>query len=61
MLPKSARFVPNGTESFSHAFVRNVGPFEANDIHVYRAQMALAERAARDDGRGLNLLSQRGT
>ena len=38
MKPGSARFVPNGIESFSYAFVGNTGPFEADDTHRFNVQ-----------------------
>ena len=62
MLPESARFVPSGTESFSHAFVRNTGPFEANDNHQFRAQWRspTGNRVTLREGM-LNLLFEEGT
>ena len=38
MQPGSARFVPNGEESFSYTFAGPTGPFEANDNHVVDVQ-----------------------
>jgi hypothetical protein len=38
MKPGSARFVPNGEESFSYTFAGPTGPFEANDNHVVDVQ-----------------------
>jgi hypothetical protein len=38
MMPGSALFVPNGTESFSYTFVGNTGPFEADDTHGFNVQ-----------------------
>jgi hypothetical protein len=36
--PTSVRFVPNGVESFSFAFVGNTAPFEADDTHRINVQ-----------------------
>jgi hypothetical protein len=38
MRPGSARFVPNGIESFSYVFVGNTAPFEADDTHRFNVQ-----------------------
>jgi hypothetical protein len=38
MKPGHARFVPNGVESFSYAFVGNTAPFEADDTHRFTVQ-----------------------
>jgi hypothetical protein len=38
MMPGPARFVPDGAESFSYTFVRNTGPFEADDTHSFNVQ-----------------------
>jgi hypothetical protein len=37
-IPDSARFTPEGVESFSFAFVRGVHPFEADDTHHFEVQ-----------------------
>ena len=36
--PRRARFVPDGTESFSFTFVGNTLPFEADDTHRFSVQ-----------------------
>jgi hypothetical protein len=36
--PGSARFVPDGVESFSYNFVGNTHPFEADDTHRFDVQ-----------------------
>jgi hypothetical protein len=38
MMPDSARFTPEGVESFSFDFVRGVHPFEADDTHHFQVQ-----------------------
>lgn len=38
MKPGSARFVPQGAESFSYTFVGRTAPFEADDTHVFNVQ-----------------------
>jgi hypothetical protein len=38
MKPGTARFVPNGDESFSFTFVGNTAPFEDDDSHVFGIQ-----------------------
>jgi hypothetical protein len=62
MKPTFARFVPNGTESFSYTFVGNTGPFEADDTHRFRVQWRSPSGAPVTLEQGvLNLLYQRGT
>ena len=38
MRPGPARFVPDGTESFSFSFVGRTAPFEADDTHSFNVQ-----------------------
>jgi hypothetical protein len=62
MKPGVARFVPNGTESFSYAFVGNTGPFEANDNHGFSVQWRSPTGVPVTMINGaLNLLYQQGT
>jgi hypothetical protein len=62
MQPGAARFVPDGTEAFSYAFVGNTGPFEANDTHRFDVQWQSPSGAPVTLRRGaLDLLFQRGT
>jgi hypothetical protein len=62
MKPGVARFVPNGTESFSYVFVGNTGPFEANDNHRFSVQWRSPSGVPVTMINGaLNLLYQRGT
>jgi hypothetical protein len=62
MIPNSARFNPQGIESFSFAFVRNVGPFEADDTHRFDVQWRSATGAPVTLRSGmLNLLFEDGT
>jgi hypothetical protein len=60
--PGTARFVPDGTESFSYAFVGRTAPFEADDTHAFNVQWrspsGLPVTLVRGD---LNLLFQQGT
>jgi hypothetical protein len=62
MRPGSARFVPNGLESFAFSFVANTGPFEADDTHRFDIQWRSQTGAPVTLRRGaLNLLFKRGT
>jgi len=62
MEPLAARFVPNGTESFSYTFVGNTGPFEANDNHLFNVQWrSPSGRAVTLERGAVNLLFQQGT
>jgi hypothetical protein len=62
MRPGSARFVPDGTESFSYNFVRRTAPFEADDTHRFDVQWRSPTGTTVTLRRGvLNLLFQRGT
>jgi hypothetical protein len=62
MRPGSARFVPDGTESFSYTFVARTAPFEADDTHRFDMQWRSPTGAPVTLRRGaLNLLYQRGT
>ena len=62
MRPGPARFVPDGTESFSYTFVHRTAPFEADDTHRFDVQWRSPTGAAVTLRRGaLNLLYQRGT
>jgi hypothetical protein len=62
MKPGVARFVPNGTESFSYVFVGNTGPFEANDNHRFSVQWRSPSGVPVTMINGaLNLLYQQGT
>jgi hypothetical protein len=62
MKPTSARFVPNGRESFSFTFVGNTGPFEADDTHSFNVQWRSpsGNRVTLHQG-ALNVLYQNGT
>jgi hypothetical protein len=61
MQPGSARFVPNGVESFSYTFVGNTAPFEADDTHRFNVQWRSPSGVRVTMRRGaLNLLFQRG-
>jgi hypothetical protein len=62
MQPGAARFVPDGTESFSYDFVGRTAPFEADDTHSFRVQWRSPTGATVKLERGvLNLLFERGT
>jgi hypothetical protein len=62
MQPGSARFVPDGSESFSFTFVGRTAPFEADDTHRFNVQWRSPTGATVTLRRGaLNLLFQRGT
>jgi hypothetical protein len=62
MRPGAARFVPDGTESFSYDFVGRTAPFEADDTHSFAVQWrSPSGRAVRLHRGVLNLLFQRGT
>ncbi len=62
MKPGGARFVPNGTESFSFVFVGHTGPFEANDNHGFSVQWRSPSGVPVTMINGaLNLLYQQGT
>ena len=62
MRPGSARFVPDGTESFSYSFVARTAPFEADDTHRFNVQWRSPTGTTVTLRRGvLNLLFQRGT
>jgi hypothetical protein len=60
--PGSARFVPDGTESFSYAFVGRTAPFEADDTHRFNVQWRSPSgaRVTLQSG-ALDLLYQQGT
>lgn len=62
MRPGSARFVPDGPESFSYTFVARTAPFEADDTHQFtvqwRSPSGVPVRLVRGD---LDLLFERGT
>jgi hypothetical protein len=61
MRPGSARFVPDGTESFSYSFVARTAAFEADDSHRFDVQWRSPTGAPVTLRRGaLNLLYQRG-
>lgn len=61
MKPGVARFVPNGTESFSFTFVGNTGPFEANDNHRFDLQWRSPSGGTATLHRGaMNLLYRQG-
>jgi hypothetical protein len=61
MKPGTARFVPNGTESFSYTFVGRTAAFEADDTHAFNVQWRSPTGATVTLKRGvLNLLFQRG-
>jgi len=63
MPPGAIRFVPAGPhDSFSFTFVRGVGPFEANDHHVFDVEWRSPAGAATTLERGtFNLQYERGT
>jgi hypothetical protein len=62
MKPGTARFVPNGDESFSFTFVGNTAPFEDDDSHVFGIQWRSPTGGTVSLYRGaLNLLYQAGT
>jgi hypothetical protein len=62
MKPGSARFVPDGVESFSFTFVGRVAPFEADDTHHFAVQWRSPSGVPVTLRRGaLDLLFQRGT
>ncbi len=62
MRPGSARFVPDGTESFSYDFVARTAPFEADDTHRFNVQWRSPTGTAVTLRRGvLNLLFERGS
>ena len=62
MLPGPARFVPDGTESFSYDFVRRTAPFEADDSHAVNVQWRSPTGAPVTLKRGLlNLIYARGS
>jgi hypothetical protein len=62
MKPGSARFVPDGAESFSYTFVARTAPFEADDTHSFTPQWRSPSGRRVTLERGdLNLLFQRGT
>jgi hypothetical protein len=61
MRPGPARFVPDGTESFSYSFVARTAPFEADDSHRFDVHWRSPSGAQVTLKRGaLNLLYQRG-
>ena len=61
MRPGSARFVPDGSESFSYSFVGRTAPFEADDTHRFNVQWRSPTGATVTLQHGvLNLLFQRG-
>jgi hypothetical protein len=60
--PSSARFVPEGPESFSYTFVGRTAPFEADDTHRFNVQWRSPSGARVTMQQGvLNLLYQQGT
>jgi hypothetical protein len=60
--PGAARFVPDGTESFSYTFVGNTAPFEADDTHRFNVQWRSGDGSQVTLLRGdLNILFQRGS
>lgn len=62
MRPGPARFVPDGSESFSFSFVGRTASFEADDTHRFNVQWRSPTGATVTLRRGaLNLLFQRGT
>jgi hypothetical protein len=62
MRPGPARFIPNGTESFSYTFVGRTAPFESDDTHSFTVQWRSPTGGAVTLERGvLGLLFQRGT
>ena len=61
MRPGTARFVPNGIESFSFTWVGRTAPFEADDTHRFNVQWRSPTGQPVTLVRGaLNLLFQRG-
>jgi hypothetical protein len=60
--PLSARFVPNGVESFSYMFVGRALPFEADDTHHFHVQWRSPDGTSvtLNDG-AMNILYERGT
>ena len=61
MRPGSARFVPQGEESFSYTFVGNVAAFENDDTHVFDVQWRSPSGRKVTLTRGdLNLLFEQG-
>lgn len=62
MRPGTARFAPDGTESFSFTFVGRTAPFEADDTHVFNVQWRSpsGRRVTLLSG-ALNLLFEQGT
>jgi hypothetical protein len=62
MRPGTARFVPDGDESFSFTWVGNTAPFEDDDSHVFGIQWRSPTGGTVSLHRGaLNLLYQAGT
>lgn len=62
MRPGTARFDPNGDESFSFTWVGNTAPFEDDDSHVFGIQWRSPTGGTVSLYRGaLNLLYQAGT
>jgi hypothetical protein len=62
MIPDSARFDPQGVESFGFAFVQSVHPFEADDTHRFDVQWRSATGAPVTLRQGmLNVLFEDGT
>jgi hypothetical protein len=63
MAPGAVRFAPVGKHDFSSfTFLRSVGPFEANDHHVFDVEWRSPTGAPATLDRGtLNLLFERGT
>jgi hypothetical protein len=62
MIPDSARFSPQGVESFSFAFVRGVQAFEADDTHRFDVQWRSGNGSPVTLRQGmLNLLFEDGT
>jgi hypothetical protein len=58
----SARFVPDGSDSFSYTFVAGTAPFEDDDTHAFTAQWRSPTGRPVTLTRGdLNLLFQQGT
>lgn len=59
--PGSARFAPDGVESFSYTFVGNTAAFEANDNHSFTVQWRSTDgQPVTLESGALNLLFQRG-
>lgn len=60
--PGPARFVPNGSESFSYTFITSTGTFEADDKHALQVQWQSATGGTVTLSRGdLNVLYGKGT